>query len=258
MRIIFTFLILGLAAGCSYFGDKEDETIGWDAERLYNAAKAALDSGSFNEAVELYEKLETRYPFGKYGQQSVLDLAYAYYKNDEPDACIATADRFIKLYPQNKHVDYAHYLKGLANFYKGKGFIDRIAQIDITQRDPAAALQSFQDFSELVNRFPQSQYAPDSRKRMVFLRNSLAQHEIHVANYYMRRSAYLAAINRARQVVEQYQRTPSVPDALSIMAKAYKILGMDDLSRDSLRVLELNYPDYPGIQDVQDTVITGS
>ncbi len=255
MRKFIFILLLSLLAGCSYFQDKEDETVNWSAERLYNEAKAALDSGYWSEAVDLYEKLEARYPFGVYGQQSVLDLAYAYYKNDEPEAAIAACDRFIKLYPQNTHVDYAYYLKGLANFNKGKGLIDRIAQVDTSQRDPGAAMQSFQDFSELVKRYPESQYAPDSRKRMVYLRNILAEHEIHVAHYYMRRSAYLAAINRARQVVEQYQRTPSVPDALSIMAKAYKILGMDDLSRDSLRVLELNYPNYPGIQEVQDIVI---
>lgn len=256
MKIIIHILFLTLLAGCSYFGDKEDKTVDWDAERLYLEARAALDAGDFSEAVNLYEKLEARYPFGRYGQQSVLDLAYAHYKNEEPEACISAANRFIKLYPQNRHVDYAYYLKGLANFNKGKGLMDRVTRIDTSQRDPGAALQSFQDFSELVKRFPESSYAPDSRKRMVYLRNILAQHEIHVAHYYMRRSAYLAAINRARQVVEQYQRTPSVPDALSIMAKAYKILGMDDLSRDSLRVLELNYPNYQGIQEVQNTVIT--
>lgn len=258
MRILINILLISLLASCSYFEDKEDDTISWSAERLYNEAKAAMDAGNWKEAVDLYEKLEARYPFGVYGQQSVLDLAYAYYKNEDPDASISACDRFIKLYPQNAHVDYAYYLRGLANFNKGKGLINRIAQIDTSQRDPGAAMQSFQDFSELVKRFPESQYAPDTRKRMVYLRNILAEHEVHVAQYYMRREAYLAAINRARQVVEQYQRTPSVPDALSIMAKAYKILGMEDLSRDSLRVLELNYPNYPGIQEVQEIVITES
>lgn len=256
MRMIILLLAFSLLPACSYFEDKEDETLDWDAERLYAEAKGALDAGYWSEAVGYYEKLESRYPFGVYGQQSVLDLAYAYYKNNQPEAAVSACDRFIKLYPQNDHVDYAYYLRGLANFNKGKGLIDRVANIDASQRDPGAAMQSFRDFSELVERFPDSQYAGDARKRMVFLRNILAEHEIHVAHYYMRRQAYLAAVNRARQVVEQYQRTPSVPDALSIMAKAYKILGMDDLSRDSLRVLELNYPNYPGIREVQDVVIT--
>jgi outer membrane protein assembly factor BamD len=258
MRIIILLLGLCLLPSCSYFGGdkKEDETENWSADRLYNEAKGALDAGDWSKAISMYERLESRFPFGVYGQQSVLDLAYAYYKSDQPEAAVSAANRFIKLYPQNDHVDYAYYLKGLANFNKGKGLIDRIARIDTSQRDPGAAMLAFQDFSELVERYPDSQYAPDSRKRMVYLRNILAEHEVHVAHYYMRRSAYLAAANRARLVVEQYQRTPSVPDALSIMAKAYKILGMDDLSRDSLRVLELNYPNYPGIREVQEIVIT--
>lgn len=257
MKFLYLNLILiTLLAGCSSFGGKEeDETITWDAERLYNEAKGALDSGYFDEAVELYEKLERRFPFGVYGQQSLLDLAYAYYKSNEPDQSISACNRFIKLYPQNPHVDYAFYLRGLANFDRSFGFMDRVVPKDHSQRDPASAMNSFKDFSELVNRYPESDYAPDARQRMTYLRNQLAQHEVHVANYYMRRGSYVAAANRARQVIEQYERTPVVPDALSILAKAYKIMGMDDLSKDSLRVLQLNYPNYPGIDEVEEVVI---
>lgn len=253
-KIIIAFFIIGLS-GCSYFQDKGDETEKWPAERLYAEARSALDSGSYDQAVELYEKLEARFPFGTYGQQAILDLAYAYYKNDEPDAAVSTAERFIKLYPQNIHVDYAYYLKGLANFQRGKGFTERVLPIDESQRDPGSSLQAFQDFSELVKRYPDSQYAEDAKLRMTHLRNILAQHEIHVAQYYMRRGAFVAAANRARYVVEKYARTPSIPDALVIMAKAYKVMELNELSEDAVRVLELNYPNHPGIYEVREVIL---
>ena len=249
-RIILLILLL-FTASCGYFGEKEDETQDWSAERLYAEAKGALDSGNYKRAVEYYEKLEGRFPFGVYGQQALLDLAYAYYKNEEPDASISAAQRFIKLYPQNPYVDYAYYIKGLANFNRGKGLTQRFLPIDEAQRDPASALAAFQDFSELVRLFPESEYAEDAKQRMVHLRNLLASHEVNVANYYMRRGAFVAAANRARYVVEKYPRTPAVPDALAIMAKAYKVMEMNDLSEDALRVLELNYPNHPGVYEVK-------
>jgi outer membrane protein assembly factor BamD len=253
-RIIILLCIL-LCAGCSYFQDKEDETQDWTAERLYSEARGELDSGNYTKAVELYEKLEGRFPFGVYGQQALLDLAYAYFKNDEPDASISAANRFIKLYPQNAHVDYAYYLKGLANFNRGKGFTERYLPIDAAQRDPDSALKAFQDFSEMARLFPDSQYADDARLRMVFLRNQLADHEVNVASYYMRRGAFIAAINRAKYVVEKYPRTPAIPEALVIMAKAYKVMEMNDLSDDAIRVLEINYPNHPGIYEVREIVV---
>lgn len=251
MPKILLLILLLFTASCSYFGEKEDETQDWSAEQLYAEAKSALDSNNYKRAVEYYEKLEGRFPFGVYGQQALLDLAYAYYRNDDPDAAISAAQRFIKLYPQNAHVDYAYYIKGLANFNRGKGFTQRFLPIDEAQRDPGSALAAFQDFSELVRLFPESEYAEDSKQRMVYLRNLLANHEVNVANYYMRRGAFVAAANRARYVVEKYPRTPAVPDALAIMAKAYKVMEMDDLSDDALRVLELNYPNHPGVYEVK-------
>lgn len=255
MRNLIIFLLVFVVSGCSYFGEKEDETKNWDADRLYAEAKGALESGYYSEAVKLYQKLETRYPFGTHAQQSLLDLAYGYYKSEEPDAALAACNRFIKLYPQNAHVDYAYYLKGLASFNKGKGLVQRFLPTDEAQRDPGAALQSFQDFSELIKRFPDSEYVEDAEQRMRHLRNNLAQNEVYVANYYMRRGAFVAAANRARYVVENYPRTPSVPDALVVMAKAYRVLEMDDLSNDALRVLELNYPNHPGIYEVKDVEV---
>jgi len=256
MRHLILFLLVFIISACSYFGgEKEDETKGWDADQFYVEAKGALESGDYSEAVSLFQKLETRYPFGIYAQQALLDLSYAYYKNDEPEAAIAACDRFIKLYPQNRHVDYAYYLKGLSNFNKGKGFTQRYLPTDESQRDPGAALNAFESFSELVKRYPDSEYVGDAEQRMRYLRNSLAKNEVHVANYYMRRGAFLAAVNRARFVIENYPRTPSVPDALVLMAKAYQILEMKDLSDDTLRVLELNYPNHPGAYDAKNVKV---
>ncbi|MEE9551731.1 MAG: outer membrane protein assembly factor BamD [Gammaproteobacteria bacterium] len=253
-RIVILSLIL-IISGCSYFKDKEDTTETMSAERLYAEARGALDSGDYSKAVDYYEKLEARFPFGVYGQQAILDLAYAYYKNDDSDSAVSAADRFIKLYPQNAHVDYAYYLKGLANFNRGKGFTERFLPIDASQRDPGSALNAFQDFSVLLKRFPDSEYAENAKQRMTYLRNILAEHEVEVAEYYMRRSAYLAAANRARFVIEKYPRTPSVPDALMLMAKAYKVMEMNDLSEDALRVLELNYPNHPGLYEIREIVV---
>ncbi len=252
---ILLIILLVVGTGCSFFSKEDDSTNNWTVDRLYNEAKGALESGYYSKAVELYQFLETRFPFGVYGQQSLLDLAYAYYKTDDFDSSISACDRFVRLYPQNPHVDYAYYLRGLANFNRGKGLTERFLPLDTSQRDTSAALLAFRDFAELARKFPDSVYIPDVEKRMIYLRNLLAQHEVHVADYYMTRGAYVAAVNRARYVIETYPRTPSVPDALVLMAKAYKVLEMDDLSNDAMRVLELNYPNHPGLDEVRDILV---
>jgi outer membrane protein assembly factor BamD len=238
-------------SGCALFGDSKEDIEEMSEQELFTEAKGALDEGYYTKAIEHYEKLQARYPFGKNAAQAQLDLAYAYYKDEEQESAIAACERFIKLYPRQKHVDYAYYLRGLSNFSQGKGLAERFLPIDTSQRDQGAALKSFQDFSELIKRFPRSKYVSDATQRMTYLRNLLAQHEVNVANYYMRRGAYVAAANRARYVVENYQRAPVMPDALTLMAKAYRILEMDDLAADSLRVLEENYPGHPGIEEVR-------
>lgn len=255
MRNLITLLLCSVLCACGYFGDKEDDTANWSADRLYAEARGALDSGSYNQAVEYYQKLEARFPFGTYAQQALLDLAYAHYKNEEPDAAIAAAERFMKLYPQNVHVDYAYYLRGLANFSRGTGLVNRLLPKDEAQRDQGSAQQAFEDFNELVRKFPDSDYRADAEQRMRFLRNNLAQNEVYVATYYMRRGAFVAAVNRARYVIENFQRTPSVPDALLILAKAYRVLEMEDLANDAIRVLENNYPNHPGLADVRNVKI---
>lgn len=254
--LLFAFLVLG-TSGCAFFSkDEDDSAKNWTVERLYAEAKGAMESGYYSRAVEYFEYLETRFPFGVYGQQSLLDLAYVYYKTEDYEGSISACDRFIRLYPQNPYLDYAYYLKGLVNFNRGKGFMERIVPIDISQRDTTYTMTAFQDFKKLVEQFPDSRYAEDARERMVFLRNLLGQHEVNVAHYYMRRGAYVAAANRARYAVENYRRTPALPEALVILARAYKVLEMDELSRDTLRVLEMNYPNHPGIRQVRSVRVT--
>jgi len=236
-------LICALAlvlSACAWLSSQKDPTKDWSANKLYSEATQELDSGNYKRAAELYEKLEARYPFGRYAMQSQLDVAYAYYKAEEPESAIAAADRFIKLYPQNPYVDYAYYLKGIVNYNRSVGFLDRYIPSDASQRDPGSALDAFQDFAELVRRFPDSKYAPDARQRMIYLRNNLAKNEVHVARYYMKRQAYVAAANRCSYVIEHYQRTSAVEDALKLLVDAYKGLGEDKLAADAQRVLSLN------------------
>lgn len=238
MFIVVTVMFL---YSCSTTPDDEDEEANWSAKQFYEEAKAALDKGNYEKAIKLYEKLEARYPFGTYAAQAQLDIAYAYYKYQEPDSAIAAAERFIKLHPRNPHIDYAYYLKGLVNYTRGIGFLERYLPTDSSQRDPGPAQDAYRDFSELIKKFPESRYVEDAKQRMVGLRNNLAMHEIHVARYYMKRGAYVAAANRATYVVEKYQRTPAVPLALKMMEQAYTKLGMNDLARDAARVYALNY-----------------
>ncbi len=256
MKKIILLLFAVSLSGCSLFPDKkDDETEGWSAERLYYEGKDSLDSGYYTQAVEYYQKLQARHPFGKFSKQAQLDLAYSYYKQDETAAAVAACNRFIKLYPTHPRADYAYYLKGLALFNQGKGLVERYIPKDASQRDPGASLGAFREFSDLLKRYPNSEYVSDARQRMLFLRNSLARHEVNVAEYYMRRNAFVAAANRARYAVENFQQAPAIPDALAIMAKAYKVLGMTDLSNDALRVLEQNFPKHSGIAEVRGITI---
>ncbi len=257
MRPLTLLLLVVMLTGCGLIGSKddEDETVGMTAEKLYNLSRDRMESGYFKGAIEYYEILQKRFPFGAFSQQAQLDLAYCYYKSEEPATAIAALERFLKLYPRHPHTDYAFYLRGLANFNRGKGLTQRYLPTDASQRDQGAALQSFQDFSDLIKQYPESKYIPDSKQRMVYLRNILARHEVNVANYYMRREAYVAAANRARYVIEFYQQTPAMPDALVVLVQSYKVMEMDDLAQDALRVLELNYPEHPRIAQVRSIVI---
>ncbi len=220
----------------------KDEYVGWNEAKFHEQATEAMRGSNYDKAVKLYEAMEARFPFGDYAAQTQLDIAYAYHKNGDPEASIAAADRFIKINPRNPSIDYAFYLKGLVNYNRGISFIDRYLPTDSSQRDQVHARDSLAIFQELVRRFPKSKYAEDANQRIISLRNNLAMHEIHIANYYMKRKAYLAAIGRANEVIQNYQKTPAVPYALQIMQEAYTTLGMTSLAEDTKRVYTLNFP----------------
>ncbi|MEW8507639.1 MAG: outer membrane protein assembly factor BamD [Candidatus Thiodiazotropha sp.] len=232
-------LIALLLSGCS-MPDQIDVTKNWSASQFYSEAKGALMDGDYDEAIKNYNALQARYPFGRYATQSQLDIIYAHYKNGEPDSAITASDRFIKLNPQSPFVDYAYYMKGIANYNRNQSIFSRILPSEPSERDAGAALDAFNDFSELVRRHPKSKYSADARQRMLYLRNNMARYQIHIADFYMRRGAYLAAANRANRVVTQFQRTDAVKGALEIMIDAYTRLGMTELADDAKRVLAHN------------------
>ncbi len=242
MRPLYYLLAITLLllSGCSLLPEQKDKTAGWSEQKLYVEATDAMRGGNYNTAIEYYQKLESRYPFGRYAMQSQLNIAYVYYRQDEPDSAMAAIERFIKLHPDHPAVAYALYLKGLVSFNQNMGFFARFLPTDNSQRDPGSINESYNHFAELIRRFPDTEYAADARLRMLYLRNNLARHELHVARYYMDRGAYLAAVNRAQYVVEHYQYTPAVRDALGIMVISYERMGMEELYRDALRVLAIN------------------
>ena len=234
--------LAALQSGCGLLPEVKDETIDWSANKLYAEAKEALNSGAYENAIKYFERLESRYPYGRYAQQAQLEIAYAYWKSQEHAQAIAACDRFIKLHPNHERLDYVYYLKGLINFNEDLGLLGSISQQDMTERDPKGARESFDAFRELVTRFPDSKYTPDATLRMKYLVNALATLEVHVAHYYMKRSAYLAAANRAQYAIQNYPNTPMTEEALYIMILAYERLGMKDLRDDAERVMRQNYP----------------
>lgn len=242
MRVLCFACVCALAACSATKDEKFDETRNWSADRLYNEAKNELLANNYKKAAELYQKLGARYPYGRLAQQSQLEMAYAYYKDQEPILALAEVDRFIKLYPDHPSLDYAYYLKGLINFNEDLGLFGGLASQDMSERDPKAAIESFEAFRQLVLKFPDSKYTPDANQRLRYLVNALAHNEVAVAEYYLRRKAYIAAVNRAQYVIQNYQTTPSVEHALVILVKAYDAMGLTELRDDSDRLLKLNYP----------------
>lgn len=236
--------------GCGLLPEVKDETAGWSAQKLYSEAKDNLNDGNYERSVKLFETLESRYPFGRYAQQAQLEVAYAYYKDNEPISAIAACDRFIKLHPNHPNVDYAYYLKGLANFNDDLGMLGNLVDQDMSERDPQAARDAFLSFKELITRFPDSKYAADSRARMTYLVNALASNEVHVAKYYMKRKAWVASANRAREVVKNYPDAPALEEALAIMVVSYDKMELTGLRDDTLRVMALNFPNSKYTQGV--------
>jgi outer membrane protein assembly factor BamD len=247
IQSFFLALLVSTAlTGCAIFGapTELDDTKGWPAERIYEAGATAMSDQDYDKALGYFKKLESRFPHGKYATQAKLEIIYANFKKNDPVSTLVAADRFIKIHPNHPNVDYAYYLKGLATFNE-RGIIEKITKQNINDRDPKALKLSFAAFKDLTERYPKSRYYKDATQRMVYIVNTLAQHEMHVARYYMDRKAYLAALNRAKYVLEYYPKSDAVEDALVTMVSAYDYMDLTDLKEDSIRVLKTNYPENP-------------
>lgn len=240
MRLLLV-LIFGLfLSACSDDPTKSDPYASWSAKDFYDESRRALNAGEFQTAIDHLESLEARFPFSPYSRQAQLDVAYAYYKFEEMDSAIAAADRFLRLNPRDDHADYAWYLKGLANFNRGSSFLDSWFPRNLAQHDSKSMNDAFNDFSTLIRRYPDSQYAGDAYKRLVYLRNEMAEQEIIVAEHYLKRGAWVAAANRAQYTLERYPQAPARDRALEIMETAYASLNMPELAADARQVIQAN------------------
>jgi outer membrane protein assembly factor BamD len=241
-RFLTPILIGSLLSACGIFGSDDEKNKDPGVAKMYQKAKEELEDGNYERAVKDYEALQARYPYGPHAQQAELEMAFAQYKQGEVAEAIKTADLFIKTHPNHINIDYAYYIKGLANFKDDFGFFSSISGQDLSERDIKKARESFDTFKELITRYPLSKYAEDAGKRMVYLQNNMAMHEVHTADYYFRRGAWLAAANRAQIVVKDYPRAPGAEKALIIMARSYHELGIKDLEKDAIDVLKKNFP----------------
>ena len=257
-RLSYILLIMTFS-GCSSLGsifEEKDPTVGLTASQLYAQGKEFLDAADFNNAIKLFEILEARYPFGKYSTQAMLDISYAYYASNQKDEAIIEINRFIRLYPNHPNVSYAYYLRALSNFDKDANIISRFFGHDPSRYDVTDLKNSFNDFTTVVNRFPDSKYADDSINRLRYIKNQIARNELYIAEYYDKRSANIAAIERVKFMLENYGGTPSSEEGLVILVKNYNDLKLYDLAYDSARVLKKNFPDYQIIKkDGQVSVI---
>jgi len=243
-RAVMACLLLALMlAGCSWLPTGKDETAGWSAEQLYREAHGAMISGNYTRAIKLFETLEARYPYGRYAQQAILEGAFSSWRAGEPAAAVASADRFIRTYPNHPNVDYAFYLRGLVHFREDQGLLGFVYELDLSERDPKEMRASFAAFKELTTRFPESQYYEDSILRMKYLNNALGTYEVKVARYYFNRGAFIAASNRAQLALLNNPQTPSNVDALVVLVQSYERLGLTQLADDARRVLTKTFPD---------------
>lgn len=238
-------LLVALLSGCA----SDPKTPQLSERQFYQEAQDAIGSNNMTLAIERLQGLESRYPFGRYAAQAKLDLIYCHYRALDYEAAAANAERFINTYPDHAQLDYAYYMKGLSSYSVDRGLLERFIPSDFTERDMGPARESFEDFNRLINRFPNSVYAADARQRMVYLRNLLAAYELKAADFYMRRGAFVAAANRGRYIVENFDTSPAVPDGLVIMAKAYAELGLEDLKQSAVTVLRHNFPDHPALDE---------
>ena len=254
MRLSYLLFIVSLnlaliLGGCSFVDDKSEVN---EAEVIYSTARASLEEGKYPAALEKYEKLENDYPFSPFANAALLETAYANYKSGDSETAVEMVDQFIKNNPNNPYLDYAYYLKGLAHFNYGQYFLDFIIPRDRTTRDPKPLEESFAAFKTLYERFPNSEYREEARRRLVILRNMLAVHEIRVALFYYRQGSYIATINRMKYMLERYDGAQHTPDGLLLMAQAYRQIDSNDLASDTIRVLEYNYPNYVTTSDLRE------
>ncbi len=249
ITLIMIACMVILVSGCNKDKNVDD---GRSASQMYDTAKKYLVQQNWGRAIQAYQQLSTRFPFGRFTEQAQLELAYAYYKGGNPEAALSTADRFIRTYPSHPNVDYAYYIRGLTNYDQRVGFMERLMPSRVRDRDQTAARESFRDFDELIRRFPDSRYAPDARQRMVFLRNNLSFYELDVARYYLRRKAYVASANRARYAIENFPGSPELGNALEILHISYTEMGLPELAADTMNVLVTNYPNHPYVTGERD------
>ena len=239
---LVTFLLVLILSSCSSNEEMPDERL--VEKELYDQAQSRLKNGSFSTAIMSLEALEARFPFGRYAEQAQAELIYAYYMNSQFEAAQSAAERFINLHPRHSHTGYAFYMRGLASFTDDSGIFSRYFQSDLAKREVVMAQTSFDELSDFISRYPNSKYVPHAKQRMIYLKNLIAEHEIYVADFYMKRGAYLAAIGRAKYVIEHLPNTPQTPYALSILIEAYEILDYKELRQTSLNILKANYPDF--------------
>ena len=242
IRLVLACLCMALAAGCSSTKGEIDPTTGWSAERLYSQARSDVSAGDWADARKNLEAVEARYPFGIYAQQALIDLAYVNWKDEEPEQAQATIDRFMQQYPNHPGTDYMLYLKGMITFTPPSAILSSFTRQDPSERDPKGLRESYEAFNELIRRYPDSRYTPDARLRAAWLVNTIAENEVHIAQYYYERGAYVAAANRAQTVVTDFEGVPIAEKALYLMMLSYDKLGLQDLRDDAKRVLDHNFP----------------
>ncbi|ODN42131.1 outer membrane protein assembly factor BamD [Piscirickettsia litoralis] len=216
-----------------------------NAEQIYQRGAKHMQEEDYDLAVKEFQELDAHYPFGPYAQQGDLDTIYAYYKDDKPDMALLQANRFINLYPNNPGLPYAYYMKGVINFDQGASFLQRYFHYDISEHDTTTAKQAYMDFNTFIHNYPKSPYVTDAKRRMVYLRNALAQFQLNVALYNLQKKAYIGAVTRAQGVIKEYPRTPAVKGALEVMIKAYRALGLNTLAKDTEATYQTTYHKAP-------------
>jgi len=243
---ILSFSLLSLSlCGCGISKKDKDLYKGLSADQIYAQGQKNMEKHNYALAIKDFEALEARYPYGEHSLNAQLDLINAYYKKDDSALALSTANRFIRMNPRHPRVDYAYYLKGIVNYDQNTSLMYRHLPLDRSARDPSPAHESFAAFKDLIELFPNSEYAPEARQRMVLLRNQLANYELCVVDYYMKRGAYLSAANRADFIIKNYDKTEAIPKALSSMIISYRKLGMTQLSEDAEKILTSNFPTCP-------------